>query len=66
MVEQLGLERMPRWASTASGLTSGTTSGTPGSMRNALDLSTTTQPRATAAGAKRFDVDPPAEKSARS
>ena len=34
-----------------SAFTSGTTSGTAGSMRNALDLSTTTQPRATASGA---------------
>ena len=46
--------------------TSGTTSGTAGSMRNALDLSTTTQPRATASGANARDVEPPAEKSARS
>jgi hypothetical protein len=51
IVEQLGFETMPRWPSSASGFTSGTTSGTEGSMRNALDLSTTTQPRATASGA---------------
>src|SRR5215831_9646408 len=39
-----------RWA-TISGLTSGTTSGTSGSMRNAPELSTTTAPRAAAIGA---------------
>src|SRR5437763_9055532 len=57
---------MPRWPSAASAFTSGTTSGTAGSIRKALDLSTTTHPRATASGAYRFDVDPPAENSARS
>ena len=35
-------------------------------MRKALDLSTTTQPRATASGANFSDVLPPAENSARS
>ena len=51
MVEQLGLEMMPRWPSAASGFTSGTTSGTCGSIRKALDLSITMQPRFTASGA---------------
>src|SRR5690349_2754689 len=66
MVEQLGLETIPRWAPAASPFTSGTTSGTSGAIRNALDLSTTTQPRRTASGANRFAVPPPAEKRARS
>ena len=51
IVEQFGFETMPWWADRLSAFTSGTTSGTAGSMRNALDLSTTTQPRATASGA---------------
>ena len=51
MVEQLGLEMMPRWPSAASGFTSGTISGTCGSIRKALDLSITMQPRLTASGA---------------
>ncbi len=66
MVEQLGLAMMPRCARTASGLISGTTSGTAGSMRNAEELSTTTAPCCTASGAKRLEVLPPAEKSAMS
>src|SRR5437762_11941187 len=66
IVEQFGLATMPRWALAASPFTSGTTSGTAGSMRNALDLSTTTQPRRTASGANRRDVPLPAENSARS
>ncbi len=59
MVEQLGLAtrqpsphaRAARHGSSASGFTSGTTSGVDGSIRNALELSTTTAPAATAAGA---------------
>ena len=43
-VVQLGLATMPRCACTAWGLISGTTSGTAGSIRKALDLSTTTAP----------------------
>ena len=66
MVEQLGLAMMPRWPRTASGLISGTTSGTAGSMRNAEELSTTTAPCSTASGPKRLEMLPPAEKSAMS
>src|SRR6185503_4702959 len=66
MVEQLGLATIPRWAWAEAPLTSGTTSGTSGCIRKALDLSTTTQPRLTASGANRSDVPPPAEKRARS
>jgi len=43
-------------------LISGTTSGTAGSIRNALDLSTTTAPAFTAWGAYSFDCAEPAEK----
>src|SRR5215467_10248715 len=41
---------------TCSGLTSGTTRGTSGSMRNAPELSTTTAPRAAATGPQRADT----------
>src|SRR4029079_13976286 len=41
-------------------------SGTPASMRNADELSTTIAPRAVAMGAYLRDVEPPAENSARS
>ena len=51
MVEQLGLEMMPWWRFTSSGLISGTTSGTSSDMRNALELSTNTAPAFTMAGA---------------
>ncbi len=56
-VVQFGLAMMPfgRLA-TFSGLTSGTTSGTSGSIRNAPELSTTTAPRATATGAHCADT----------
>src|SRR5262249_45984164 len=50
----------------ASPFTSGTTSGTPGSWRNALDLSTTMAPASTAAGASARDWAEPAEKNASS
>ena len=59
---------MPSWAAASSGLTWLTTSGTPGSIRQALELSITVAPRATAAGAsdsrdrragrEQGDVDP--------
>src|SRR5665647_3874017 len=39
MVEQLGVAVMPVCDARCAALTSGTTSGTPGSMRNTLDLS---------------------------
>ena len=44
MVVQLGLATMPRWESSASGLTSETTSGTSSCMRQKDELSTTTAP----------------------
>ena len=51
-VVQFGTEMMPFGPRpAASGLTSGTTSGTSGSIRNAPDLSITTTPRAAATGA---------------
>src|SRR3954470_7766384 len=50
----------------AFALTSGTTSGTSGSIRNRAVLSTTTAPAATANGANFSLTDPPAEKSAMS
>src|SRR5438067_12952110 len=51
MVEQLGLATIPlgMWRR-ASALTSGTTRGTSGSMRQALELSTTTAPARAAIG----------------
>src|SRR6185312_9210718 len=64
IVEQLGLAMMPLCWCSASGLISGTTSGTSGSMRKADELSTTTVPWRTAAGAKRLDWAPPAENNA--
>ena len=44
IVVQLGLAMMPRCSNAAAGFTSGTTSGTPGSRRKALELSITTAP----------------------
>ena len=64
MVVQFGQATMPAWPFTACALTSGTTSGTVGSMRNALDLSTTTAPALTATGANSLDCAEPAENSA--
>ena len=54
---QLGLEMMPfgRFRA-ASAFTSGTTSGTSGSIRNAPELSTTTAPLAAAIGAHCADT----------
>ena len=66
MVEQLGLAIIPWCPRAAAGFTSGTTRGTSGSMRKALELSTTTAPARAASGAKRRDMPPPAEKSAMS
>ena len=66
MVVQFGQATMPRWPLIACALTSGTTRGTAGSMRKALDLSTTTAPAFTACGAYSFDWAEPAEKSAMS
>ena len=50
----------------ASALTSGTTSGTSGSIRQADELSMTTQPLAPILGAHSFDTEPPADISAMS
>ena len=57
---------MPSWRSSASRLTSATTSGTLGSIRQALELSTTTQPASVNLGAHSRETPPPAEKSAMS
>ena len=50
VVEQLGMEIMPRWCSTSSPLTSGTTKGTSGSMRKYELSSITNAPFCTAMG----------------
>ena len=60
-VEQLGLAMMPLGISfSASALTSGTTSGTCRSMRQALELSITMQPWAAILGAHSLAMAPPA------
>ncbi len=51
MAAQFGLAMMPRCLSAAAALISGITSGTPGSMRNAEELSITSVPWRTASGA---------------
>ena len=67
IVVQLGLAMMPLRASAmACGLTSETTSGTSGSIRNAEELSTTTAPASANFGARARDVVAPAENSATS
>ena len=67
IVVQLGLATMPLgMSSRSSGLTSETTSGTSGSLRQALELSTTMAPASATRGAQTFDVDPPLENSATS
>src|SRR4051812_25043411 len=56
-VVQLGLAMMPLGRNlAAAALTSGTTSGTSGSIRNAAELSTTTAPRVAAIGAHCADT----------
>jgi len=67
MVEQFGFAMMPlgRFFA-ASMLTSGTTSGTSGSMRQALELSITTAPDFAAIGPNSRDTLAPALKSAMS
>ncbi len=52
---------IPWWVVTASGLISGMTSGTAGSIRKALELSIITAPDWTIVVAHAFDVEPPAE-----
>ncbi len=66
MATQFGFAMMPLCFFSSPELISGTTSGVLASMRNADELSTTTAPAFTAAGAKRFDCAPPAENSAMS
>jgi hypothetical protein len=63
MVEQFGLAMMLRLEKRlrACGFTSGTTSGTSGSMRKWLVLSITTQPAAAARGAWTADTEAPGE-----
>ena len=64
MVEQFGFAMMPAVPAIAWAFTSGTTSGTFGSMRKALELSITTAPDVTADGANSRLRSAPAEKSA--
>ena len=67
IVVQLGLAMIPLRASAmASGLTSATTSGTSGSMRNAEELSITVAPAAANRGASSRDDVAPAENRAMS
>ena len=67
IVVQFGLAMIPLRASAmASGLTSLTTSGTSGSIRQADELSTTVTPASANRGASARDVVAPAEKSAMS
>ena len=62
MVVQLGLAMMRRGASSASRpLTSGTTSGTSGSMRKALELSIISAPWRVIVSANSRDVPAPAD-----
>ncbi len=64
IVVQLGFATMPFGRSAiACGLTSATTSGTCGSIRNAEELSITTAPASATRGASSFAVPLPAEKS---
>src|SRR4029079_16004130 len=64
---QFGVATMPfGMRSRAWALTSGTTSGTSGSMRHADELSTTVAPEAAIRGAMRFDAVAPAESRATS
>ena len=65
-VVQFGLAMMPLCFFTSAALISGITSGTASSMRNALELSTTTQPALAAMGANSFEMPPPALNSAMS
>src|SRR3954470_4732182 len=67
MVVQFGLAMIRFGAVSASApLTSATTSGTSGSIRQAKELSMTVTPAAANFGASALDVDPPAEKRAMS
>ena len=64
IVEQFGFAMIPRCPLSASAFTCETTSGTVGSIRQALELSTTAHPRAAASGARRRLTSAPALKSA--
>ncbi len=67
MVVQFGLATMPLgMSSRSSGFTSDTTSGTSGSLRHALELSTTTAPASATRGAQTLEVEPPLENRATS
>ncbi len=67
IVVQFGLATMPLgMSSRSSALTSETTSGTSGSLRHALELSTTTAPAAATTGAHCLEVAPPLENNATS
>ena len=67
MVVQFGLATIPfGMERKASALASGTTRGTPGSMRQADELSMTMAPAAASLGASTRDNDAGAEHSARS
>src|ERR1035437_1416920 len=57
---------MPSWAARSEALTWLTTSGIPGSIRHAFELSITVQPCATACGASSRETSAPAENSAMS
>src|SRR5262249_61262385 len=57
MVEQFGLAMIPLCLATSCGLTSGTTRGTSGSIRQALELSTTTAPALAAIGLYSRETD---------
>src|SRR5258708_4284015 len=60
VVVQFGLAMIPWCHLTSAALISGITSGTLSSMRNALELSTTTHPAFAATGANSFEMLPPA------
>ena len=67
IVVQLGLATIPfGMSSRSSAFTSDTTSGTSGSLRQALELSTTIAPAAATRGAHSLDVEPPLENRATS
>src|SRR3990167_4014403 len=66
IVEQFGFAMIPLCFAMSSGLISGMTRGTAGSIRKALELSTTTAPALTADGANSRLLSPPAEKRAMS
>ena len=65
MVVQLGLATIPLGISASAwALTSGTTKGTSGSMRQADELSITVAPASATRGASSREVPPPAENRA--